>query len=366
MTQQSLREFTIIAEPAPPLAPVTADQVIHGPSIPPQQRIWLYSPDEWEGLIHEWSHFCLKKLYTNVQRFTGAGDRGIDIAGFVNGPDLQGVWDNYQCKHYDHGLYPSDAWPEFGKILWYSFTKAYKAPRRYYFVAPRGAGTKLLGFLADPAKLKAEVIALWDSDIKDAITSKAEVPLTGDFLKYVESFDFSIFEAMTSLQIIEGHRECPFHAARFGGGLPPRPVADAPPGDVAPNESRYVAQLLAAYGDHKKVVVSEPRALKPWAKLDDHFGRQRESFYHAESLRLFARDNVPPGTFESLQDDIHSSVVDVCEAEYPDGFARVCNVTKAARELQLTSNALLTCAKPKDRDGICHQLANEDRLKWLK
>jgi len=34
--------------------------------------------------------------------------------------------------------------------------------------------------------------------------------------------------------------------------------------------------------------------------------------------------------------------------------------------LHLTSNALLTCSKPKDRDGICHQLANEDRLLWTK
>jgi pilus assembly protein CpaF len=41
-------------------------------------------------------------------------------------------------------------------------------------------------------------------------------------------------------------------------------------------------------------------------------------------------------------------------------------VTQAARALQLTSNALLTSTKPKDRDGICHQLANEDRLRWTK
>jgi hypothetical protein len=41
-------------------------------------------------------------------------------------------------------------------------------------------------------------------------------------------------------------------------------------------------------------------------------------------------------------------------------------VTKAARDMQITSNALITRAKPQDRDGICHQLANEDRLRWIK
>jgi hypothetical protein len=100
--------------------------------------------------------------------------------------------------------------------------------------------------------------------------------------------------------------------------------------------------------------------------LRDHFLRQREAFYQAESLRVFARDTVPPGTFESLQDDIYDGVIDTHDAGHADGYARVCEVTKAARELQITSNALISCTKPKDRDGICHHLANEDRLQWTK
>jgi len=358
--------FAEISEPAPLLAGLTADQALHGPSIPPQQRILAYSSEQWEELIHEWSHFCLKKLYSHVQRFTGSGDRGIDIAGFVNGFNLQGVWDNYQCKHYDHALRLGDALPEIGKILWYSFKKAYSAPRKYYFVAPLGAGTQLLNLLADSLKLKAELISRWDSDVKKKITTTEDILLQGEFLSYVQAFEFSIFEAKTALQIIEDHQTCPFHAARFGGGLPPRPTPAVPPDDVAPNESRYVAQLLSSYADHKKSAVPDTSTLKAWPQLKEHFGRQRESFYHAESLRVFARDTVPPGTFESLQNDIHSSVIDTCEADHVDGFVRVCAVTKAARELQLTSNALLSCSKPKDRDGICHQLANEDRLQWLK
>jgi len=83
-------------------------------------------------------------------------------------------------------------------------------------------------------------------------------------------------------------------------------------------------------------------------------------------LRVFARDSVPPGTFESLQDEIHSGVVDVAEADHVDRFERVKAVTRAARQLGLTSNALLSCAKATDRDGICHQLANEDKLLWTK
>jgi hypothetical protein len=359
--------FKDITAPAASATAATADQITHGPSIPPQQRILLYSAEEWEGFIEEWAFYALNQIYVHVQRFTGAGDRGIDIAGYTDAQKLQGVWDNYQCKRYlDHAIYPSEAWPEIGKILWHSFNKEYRPPRRYYFVAPHGVGTTLAGYLANPAKLKKALIENWDKSVKGAITDKQEVPLNGAFFAYIEAFDFSIFDSKTGLQIIEGHRQCPCHSPRFGGGLPTRPAAEQPPEDIAPAESRYVAQLLGAYGDHKKQPVPDLKALKAWPKLDSHFGRQREAFYHAESLRVFARDSVPPGTFESLQEDIHSGVIDVCDADHSDGYERVKQVTQAARELHLTSNALLTCSKPKDRDGICHQLANEDRLLWTK
>ena len=359
--------FTDIAPPVAPPSTVTADQVIHGPQIPPQQRILLYSPAEWEGFTEEWAHFCLKKQYVQVQRFTGAGDRGIDMAGFTDAEKLLGVWDNYQCKRYlEHAVYPSEAWPEIGKILWYSFTKEYLAPRRYYFVAPHGVGTTLAGYLGNAGKLKKALIENWDKHVRDAITETKEVQLSGELLAYVEHFDFSIFDSKTALQLIDDHRQCSCHAVRFGGGLPARPNAEKPPADIAPQESRYVAQLLGAYGDHKKQAVPDVSALKAWPPLAGHFWRQREAFYHAESLRVFARDSVPLGTFEALQEDVHSGVIDICDADHPDGYERVKQVTQAARELHLTSNALLTCAKPKDRDGICHQLANEDRLVWTK
>ena len=359
--------FTDIGPPAAPSTTVTADQVIHGPSIPPQQRILLYSAAEWEGFTEEWAHFTFKDRYVQVQRFTGANDRGIDIAGFADTQKLQGVWDNYQCKRYlGHAIYPTEAWPEIGKILWYSFNKGYRAPRRYYFVSPHGVGTTLAGHLANAPELKKAVIENWHKHIRKAITETQEVPLEGEFLAYVEAFDFSIFDSKTALQLIEDHRKCAYHALRFGGGLPIRPAAETPPAVIAPLESRYVAQLLEAYADHEKEPVPDVKALKAWPRLEKHFGRQREAFYHAESLRVFARDSVPTGTFESLQDDIHSGVIDVYEADCADGFERVKQVTQAARQLQLTSNALLSCAKPKDRDGICHQLANEDVFQWTR
>jgi hypothetical protein len=47
-----------------------------------------------------------------------------------------------------------------------------------------------------------------------------------------------------------------------------------------------------------------------FSKLEGHFKRQREAFYHAESLRVFVRDKTEPVTFESLREQIYKGVVD--------------------------------------------------------
>lgn len=56
-----------IAEPSKPSAVVTAAQVTHGPIIPPQQNLLMYSPDQWEGFVQESLHYCLKNTYKHVE-----------------------------------------------------------------------------------------------------------------------------------------------------------------------------------------------------------------------------------------------------------------------------------------------------------
>jgi len=58
-------------------------------------------------------------------------------------------------------------------------------------------------------------------------------------------------------------------------------------------------------------------------------------------------------------------VIDVCESPQPCGFTRVNATTAQAAALSLTSSALLGRVDVADRHGICHQLANEDRLIWV-
>lgn len=351
--------------PEPSSSCGTAMKVQFGRLIAPQQQVLLYSSDEWEEFIREWVHSQVS-IYISVLRFAGANDMGIDIAGLTDDKGLHGVWDNFQCKHYDNPLTPGTASAEVAKILWHSFEKHYAPPRKYYFISPRGCGKSLMLLLTNTTLLQKHVVENWENQCANAITKKQSITLDGAFKRYVETFDFSIFATRSMLEVIDDHRVTPYYAVRFGGGLPDRPAVLPPPSEVDVKESRYVQQLFEAYSDYAKIEVTNLAGLDLLPDIIEHFHRQREFFYHAEALRNFARDTVPSGTFEDLQSEVHAGVVDIEVAQHQDGYARMNAVTQTATQLQLTSNALISVVKIQDRKGICHQLANDDRLHWRK
>lgn len=335
-------------------------EIRSGPSIVPVERIKLFSPSEWEGFVDEWASSLTD--YALVERASGAGDMGCDVIGTVTAGQPDSDWDNFQCKHYDHPLAPSDIWLELGKLCYFSFRGEYSVPRRYFFVAPRGVGTKLMRLLKKPEALKARLLELWADKCEPHLVTGKTVALDDALRAHIEAIDFSIFRHLPPSTLIEGHKTTPYFAVRFGLGLPPRPASPEPPTDINTVETRYVAQLLEAYGDHLKSPISLEH-LPP--RLVGHFQRARQSFYCAEALRSFSRDTLPPGAFENLQNQIYDGVVDVCEAHHPCGLTRVDATTRHAGQLAVTSSALLGRMDVIDRRGICHQLANKDRLTWV-
>lgn len=341
----------------------SAAKVVYGRVIPPQQQIILFSFNDWEVFLEEWAHYQ-KSKYQKVVRVGGANDMGVDVAGFTDENAFSGVWDNFQAKHYGDPLTPSTAIPEIAKCLWHSYVGHFTAPRKYFFMAPKGCGPKLKRLLLDPTALKDFIFDKWDEWCANKITSTRTINLEGAFKKYVERFPFKIFTFKTALDLIDEHRKTPYFSVRFGGGLADRPSAEKPPSVPASKESRYLQQLFEAYSDHKKQTVLTLSTLAKWPPVEEHYHRQRELFYHAESLRSFARDSVPPGTFEELQDEIYAGVVDVSFEQHVDAYVRLNAVTKAASQLALTSNGLISVVKIQDRRGICHQLANDNKLVW--
>ena len=335
-----------------------------GIPIPKAIRIRSFSPNDWEEFIEEWAS-SLDSFYEKTRRFGGSGDLGVDIAGFCTDQGFEGEWDNFQCKRYDHPLRPSNIWVEIGKIIYYSHQKKYLPPRKHYFVCSKGIGTKLEKLLNKPSELKKQAAENWAKHCEDDITSTTKVVLFGDLLAFFKDFDFTIFSSKSHVDLINTHSRTGYHAVRFGGGLPARPNPTAPPDNPAENESRYIRQLLDAYGSHLDLQLEDISSLDGHNTLLCDFLRQRERFYHAESLRNFARDTVPKGTFDALQDEVFHGVVDIAEGAHSNGFERMKATVVQASLVAATANPLASAVKTQDRQGICHQLANIDRLQWV-
>ena len=360
-------------EPETAAAVPTAAQVSGGIPIPPVRLLQVMSPTDWEGFTEEWLTYHKNKgVYQSIKRYSGPGDLGLDVVAFTSADGFAKPWDSYQCKHYDHPLEPNDVLGEVGKIIYHSFKRtppfnqACRTPRRHVFIPPLGVGITVGRWLKDPNRFKEDVRAKWESHSVPKIGKGIRVPLDGDFLEYFNSFDFSIFEDRTAVELIEEHSQTVFYAARFGGGLPPRDQAQLPPPEPAETESLYLRKLLDAYGDHVGQDVAVKSALESHPDLQEHYNRQRVLFYSAESLRNFARDRTPPRTFDSLQDDVYHGVIDVCEMTHSDALERLRATVKTAGALNVSGNALVSVTRVADKQGICHQLANDDRLTWKK
>jgi hypothetical protein len=338
---------------------------MQGAPVPtPRQYLHFYSANEWEEFTVEWVR-ALKHPYVLVTPLGGAGDRGADVAACLSRQGTNGEWHCYQCKHYEEPLRPSDAWTEIVKIFAAKVEGFYNLPTRYIFVAPK-ISPYLTRYLANPKQLKAEFIKAWEKeDTKLGIGLDPEIRVAVDTL--TRDTDFSMFEAPNFEWIIELHSTTSNHARRFMTTLKPRPAVMQPPSDEGARETLYVHKLLDAYNEKHGIGVRSLQEARDHPKIKGNLARQREAFYSAESLRVFARDSVPEGTYGAIESDLYHAVVDIEERDYENGYDRLEAVLIAAANFAPNAaNILAPIVTVPDRKGMCHQLANDDRLTWCK
>ncbi|MFO0880747.1 MAG: ABC-three component system protein [Gemmataceae bacterium] len=357
--------------PTAPAQPCTPQQILYGPPVDPRDRITLYSEAEFENFVREWAFYykqLMERRYVQVSKFAGAGDKGRDVVGHIEPMSTSGKLDIYQCKHYRRPLQPSDVWIELGKLCYFTFKGQFAVPEHYRFVCPHDMGPDLWQLLQNPDELRTRLIAEWAKHVEKVIIKNQTIKLKDQLLDWVMNFDFKRVGYKGIDEIIEEHRKTTRYAPRFGGGLQiPRSQDMVPPATIDKHEQRYVKQLIEAYADHRGSPVSlETLASLP--EFNNHFNRSRERYFCAETLRNDVRDNLPHGvTFEQVQDQIHETVIDIAEdSSHKSGFVRVKAVTNKASTCHLQDHPLKTYMNPKILMGICHQLANVDRLKWVQ
>lgn len=334
------------------------------PELSPAHVISHYSGDQWEEFVDELVEgIQFTNGYLFAKRMGGPGDLGIDVAGFKTTNGLEGPWDCYQCKQYAVALQPSDAWPEILKVFRAVVAGECVMPDAYLFVAPKGTGLKLNKMLSQPTKAKVEFIS-WFATHTPTPSMHADERTRVDAL--VTATDFAMFDALQARHIITMHADTKYYALRFNSPLPERPETASEPGVYTRDEKRYVDQLVAAYREKHPADGLDRDNVAAHPIKGGHFKRQRQAFFRAESLRVYARESTPDGTFEALQADVHAGVVELAESDHADGYARAQAVLQASASINLNGHRLIERADLDDRKGICHQLVNEERLTWVE
>lgn len=332
-------------------------------------RLAQFSPLEFERFTLEWATDYLSSIedVVEVQQRGGAGDKGRDVIVWLDSSDITPRrWRLYQCKHYATRLPTATASTEIGKVLYYTFIGDYSPPEEYWFVTHLGVVGTLQDLLDEPSKLKAHILANWSDHCADK-KMKESVSLSAELTKHIEAFDFSIFKAKQPLDLINEHAKTRYHLPVFGLPLIDRPKPPAPPSTVGPGEMGYVSQLFDVIGENLGISVGQ---VTDFAHSDPHrrlFERSRITFYCAENLKELARDQMADaGFFETLVDEFHDGLYHVHTDDAGTGLKNLKATIQAAQSLQLGGHALSQHVSANDREGICHHMANDDRVRWCK
>ena len=142
---------------------------------------------------------------------------------------------------------------------------------------------------------------------------------------------------------------------------------EAPPGsapvDIQPEELSYIEQLRQVYGEAAGTVFATADEVFSHDDHGEHLRRQRTRFFEAASFSRFHRDNTAPGALDTFEHDVYHSVVEVYDEARPSRLDRVDAVMKHAGQTQVALLGRLT--RVPVRQGMCHHLANEGRLRWI-
>jgi hypothetical protein len=356
---QAGETWTELASP-PEMPRLRGRDLLVGLDLLPVQKLAAFSDEQLEMIVSHWLHETVKSRYANVVEYGGAGDKGRDRAGF-DGAVGTDPWDNYQCKQYGKKLSPGDLWLEFGKLVYHVSTGAYTCPRNYAFVCPRGFGPSAADLLGKPEAIREGLVEHWDTKCA-ALCSYDEIK------DALGSFPFPTFVPIGGQQIVDDLSGTAIYPRLFGGGLTkPRPLDLSPPDQIADIELPYITQLVDAYGEHAEGRITSVQEALIHGAYGNHLRGSRREFYCAESLREFSKDVMPrDDAFSSLQDEIFDGVRYTVAQAHATGYDRVLATCAQAASVAVGDHPLANDLRQADRAGICHQLANDDRLRWVQ
>lgn len=303
--------------------------------------------------------------YVRVERLGAANDKGRDVIGFLSDRSHEGPWDLYQCKRKTRGgkLGTPEAMTELGKLFYHHTAGAYRTlPMKYIFVAPRGVVGPLRDLILNPSTIATYLIAHWDDYCATEITATLTVPLTTEIRALIGTFDFARVSYLTAPMIVKDPAAAPA-LSKMLGLIPDEAPPGVAPSNIQIEELPYLDQLRQVYGQAAGAVFATADEVLAHPDHGEHLRRQRTRFFEAASFSRFHRDNTAPGALDTFREDVFHSVVEVYEEDHVSPLHRVNAVMKHAGQTPLSLLGRQT--RVPVRQGLCHHLANEGRIKWM-
>ena len=329
--------------------------------VPLDRLILALTDTQLEEFVRQWA--TKKSEYGEVERFTGPGDMGRDVVGFLSSNRHEGAWHNYQCKQYGRSLSTEVGILELGKILYYSQRGEFTVPTRYFFVAPRGINRNLRRYITNPSELKDVLLTKWDQYCAKTIVEGQTIDMTPDLYARIAAWDPATVDVIGVDKILTDAAAKPVLQAWFGVDPGPAPPGVVPPG-IEDHEMPYIQELLDAYGERSACVIAKDEALGH-PQHGRHLKMQRERFFDADAFARFYRDNTMQADIEVLRRDIRHGIAEVHAAEYADALGRV-DAVMIHVSVFSPSGALAKHARVPVRQGICHHFVNEGLMTWRK
>ncbi|MBA4806888.1 ABC-three component system protein [Brevundimonas sp.] len=322
-----------------------------------------------DGQLEEFVEIWVERReskYTQVERIGGPNDKARDVIGFYTADRHEGAWDLFQCKRKTLGskLGRKEALLELGKMFHHHVKGAYATlPLKFTFVSPRGIVGPLMDLLNNPSTLKAALLAEWDSICKTKITASADVPLTAELRAAIAGYDFNRVTGLTAPLIVKDEHARPA-LVQILKELPGHAPQGEAPDVIANDETEYLGQLRAVYGEAAGTDFPDNAAVLADATYGDQLRDQRTRYFEAEAFKRFHRDNTDKALVVQFQNDVYHGVIDVHREPADTLLDRLGKVMKHAAGLNTSIAGRL--ARIPVVQGICHHLANDRRLKWTK
>ncbi|PRD43122.1 hypothetical protein C5748_13020 [Phyllobacterium phragmitis] len=329
----------------------------------PATRIVELEDNELEEFVEIYAE-RKSKDYVEVERVGAANDKGRDVIGFLSRARHEGEWDLYQCKRKTRGskLRIGEAMAELGKVFHHHAAGAYATlPRRYVFVSPRGIDGSLTTLLQNPSRIGTALLETWDKHCRTRITARKPVELTSEIRASIEGYDFSAVECLTAPKLAKDPAALPALVQVLG--LPPGEAPEGEtPDEVSDTELTYLTQLREVYACSAGSDFATLDDVFADPKFGEHVRIQRQRYYQACAFRDFHRDNTAARSVDVFKNDIFHLLIDVYNEAHPSPLARIDAVMKHAGAAP--AGILGTMARPPVKQGTCHHLVSDGRIRW--